>query len=222
MFYDIFCPNCETKLPADFVNVSTLEADCESCGHHFNFEDQLILGNEMEMPKGIDILKLRNYLEIRAVWRSNFSWSFVFFAFIWNAMMIPFVIAALSSGGILGLLPLSLHLFVGFSFLYGIIINFINYTDILVDRNSINISYAPLPLPFYPKRELPVDDIEQLYVERIVNSRTNGVANYIYRIQVLLKNNEELTLIKKLVTHEQARYAERQIELFLGIADKKS
>ncbi len=223
------CPACHQIIKGEDINIHRLVAKCGHCGKVFSFEN-LATGNilgysrpETLMPEGLEVLKLPNELDITANWfktipRSSLTFTLVF-CLLWNLILLPFVIAALVTGTYGVLLFTSVHILVGLAFLYRLLSIFVNTTHVNVTRRRLQIVTTPLPSPLHRTREIPVENIDQLYVTRYVDTRTNGNPNYAYALYVILKNGEKLRLAKGMNADTQ-KYLENEIESFLGITNR--
>lgn len=217
------CPGCGETISSDQINIHQNLAKCTNCTTLYQLNEALPLRNKPEefMPKGVDVLHLTNELDIEISWRRSMSTFLVFFTIVWNSIVFIVAAGAILSGNFSALLFMSFHLFIGISLLYYHLTLIFNHTNILVDDRRMHIDHYPLRLPFYPKRNIEVDRIKQLYVEKYVESTTNDIPNYAYSVTGLLDDGKKLKLIKGLMHLDQARYIEQEIENFLHITDKK-
>lgn len=223
------CPSCNHFIKADDININKLIAKCSNCSHVFSFENVqardlgVYTRPDMLIPSGLEVLKLQSELDIQVNWFRNVSKSsFAFtmlFTLIWNLVLLPFVIMALVTGAYNILLFTSAHVAVGIAMLMRMIAMFINTTHINVSRSSLEITTTPLPSLFRRNKKIPVDRVQQLYVTRYVDSRTNGNPNYAFALYAVLKNGEKLQLVKGMNEATQ-KYLEYEIESFLGIKDR--
>ena len=144
----------------------------------------------------------------------------MFFTVLWNGMLLPFVAGAIMSGELMMLLGISLHLIVGMSLLYYVMTILINTTYVTIDEKILSIEHRPLKLPFYGDTEVSSKDVDQVFVKKYESSRTNDVPNYAYSVNAILKDKDEIQLLKGLKHADQAQYIEQEIEFFLKIDDK--
>jgi len=219
------CPECNTPVKAQNINLDKTTAKCDHCDSIFNFENEMPpyrAKPEVFLPKGIEVLKLRSELEIQYKWRKTVNSGFMtLFTIIWNAMILPFAIGAILSGQIMVLLFMSVHLIAGISLMYNLFSNLLNTTYVSVDENQLSIEHRPLRQPFGGDTYVPVEEIDQVYINRYVSSRTNGVPNYAFGVTVIEKSGKKNQVLKGLKHPDQARYIEQEIEFFLGIDDRK-
>jgi len=207
------------------MNIDKLIAKCHSCHTLFSFEAQVQQAmrqrTEVLLPPGIEAASYLSQLDIQINWRkTSNSGFFTFFTIFCNAVLIPFVVVALTQGEWIILLFISLHLIIGLSLLYYTLSIFFNTTFIIVNSREISISHKPLKMPFYKDRNVTVDRVAQLFIDKYVESRTNGRPNYAFGVYAHLKNGNHIKLIRGLKNHDQARYIEQEVERFLNLEDK--
>jgi hypothetical protein len=221
---EIHCPNCRTRVLAENINMEKMAAVCAGCNHVFSFEEELVKAtyekSEVLLPPGIDAFSLPSELNIEIDWRKSQSGFITFFTIFWNALLIPFVVVGITTGEYGMLLGISVHLLVGISLLYYTLACFMNKTFVMVDHYNLHVEHKPLRIPFYPDRHIPVGELDQLFIEKYVASRTNGRPDYAFAVNVRLTNQETLKIIKGLKNMHQARYIEQEIERFLRIEDR--
>lgn len=225
----LHCPHCKTLIKADDINIDKLVAKCAKCDHVFSFghAPRALIGYsrpDMLIPSGLEVLKLQNELDIQVDWyraipRSSFTFTLVF-TLMWNLILLPFVVASIATGTYSILAFTSAHLAVGLIFLYRMFSVFLNTTHVNVSRRYLELKTTPLPTPFRRDRKIPTDSIEQLYVTKYVESRTNGNPNYAYSLYAILKDGEKIRLAKGMNLETQ-KYLEYEIESFLGIKNEE-
>lgn len=219
------CPNCQATIRYEDMNIDKLIAKCHSCHTLFSFEEQLQQNlrqrSEVPLPPGIEASSYLSELDIQISWRKTTNAGFfVFFTIFWNAILIPFVLVAITQGEWIILLFISLHLIIGLSLLYYTLCIFFNTTYVAVNRREISVLHKPLKMPFYKDRNVTVDRVAQLFIDKYVESRTNGRPNYAFGVYAHLKNENHIKLIRGLKNHDQARYIEQEVERFLNLEDK--
>lgn len=178
-------------------------------------------GRRIEMPKGV--ITERDFSELRFVipWRSTRRWGFfVLFTVVWNAILTPFIITGIATGEWRLLLFTSLHILVGVSFFIYTLGLMVNKTSIVVTNQGVEIKNGPIPIPFNPNRFMPVREIEQLFVEEYVPSKTNGRPDYTYAVTALTTSAERQRLVGGFSQSGYALYLEQEMETFLNIKDK--
>ncbi len=227
MYRNLKCPNCSETILASDINLNKGLAKCSYCNVIFNIgedssDDSSTPQRKDEIfviPKGIEILKLFGELNIEMSWRHSIHWFIILFTLIWNAILLPFILVAIFTQEYFILLFISLHLAVGIGLLYFTLSSLFNKTYITVDKQTLTIEHRPFSL-FFKEHHLEVKDIDQLYVKKYVSSRTNGNPNYSYVVMAILRNKEEIKLVKGISKPPQALYIEQEIESFAGIQDK--
>jgi len=178
-------------------------------------------GRRLEMPKGV--ITERDFGELRFIipWRNTRRWGFfLLFTIVWNAILTPFIIVGISTGEWRILLFASLHILVGVSFLMYTLGLMFNKTSIVVTSQGVEIKNGPIPIPFNPNRFMAVRDIEQLFVEEYVPSKTNGRPDYTYAVTALTTSAERQRLVGGFSQPGHALYLEQEMETFLNIKDK--
>ncbi len=222
------CPKCSHEIIADDINIDKTIAKCKNCNNVFTFEEEVNSPvrrrKEVFLPEEIEIDAYQDEMTIFYKWRKakGISPFFVFFGLVWNAMMIPFVIGAIMSGSIVMLLGISLHLMVGIGFLIYIVTRLMNSTYITVDDYELSIEHRPFVIPFITKNQyFDVRDIEQLYSKKYVSHTTNGVPVHAYAVHAQLAGGKDLKIIGGFKQKNKALFIEQEIELFLGVKDKK-
>ena len=222
------CPRCQHEIPAEDINIDKALAKCKNCNNVFSFQEEinspLRRRKEIFLPEEIEIDAYQDELTIFYKWRKakGVGFGLIFFGVIWNAMVLPFAIAAFASGSWEMLLGISLHLTVGIAFLVYIFTRLVNSTYVVVDDYELSIEHRPFTIPFFIKNQyFDVREIEQLYSKKYVSHQTNGVNVHAYAVHAQLKNGEDLKIIGGFKQKNKALFIEQEIELFLGIKDKK-
>lgn len=220
------CPNCKTDIPASDINMANTLAKCQSCNTVFDFAPLLKRPThkkqEILLPPGIDAYSTNYELDIEINWRkaSNGLGFFLFFTLFWNGIVMIFVVTALLTGSFVMLAAISIHLLIGIGLLYYVLSVMLNTTYIIVNQREMSVEHRPLRSPFYPNRYITSREVEQVFVEKYVASKTNGRPNYAFGVQAMLQNKSKIKLLKGLKTSEQALYVEQEIETFLRIQDE--
>jgi hypothetical protein len=173
------------------------------------------------LPEGISVERTGSGLEITKKWfgRSAVALAVVavladmFIGFVTLLMLLELVVMGswLVLWGLLG----NLALLVGINYLS--VAFWRNRTTIWVDAKGIAIHSGPVPWP--GNLEVAAESLDQLHVKVVLSRRTEGVPVG-YLLHAVLKDGRDITLPVSLSTKEQARFIEREIENYLGIADK--
>lgn len=93
----------------------------------------------------------------------------------------------------------------------------VNVTKIHVTHQELDVHHGPIP--FSKNLSLKKESITQLYVTQHRIGHRYYLYSTTYQINVILKSNEVITLVRGLYTPEQGRFIENKIEDFLNIAD---
>ena len=169
----------------------------------------------IEIPKNMHLQEKSSRLE--------FEYSWYKFKYIITLIVVPFIAFFLiESDYIIGdfnsiTIPLVLVLIFAFVALYFSLVKLINTTKIRVTHHAIEVKNGPLP--FSKNLMLKKEDVIQFYVTRHRIGHRYYLYSTTYQINVILKSDEVITLVKGLYTPEQGRFIENKIEDFLGITD---
>lgn len=99
----------------------------------------------------------------------------------------------------------------GLVLIYAASVQLGNTRQLFVSRESLTVSSSPVP---WPRREVPISDIRQLWVEEYVNQ--DHLVNYRLRARLRRK---DIVLVDRLETASAALHLERRIEEHMGIVD---
>ena len=231
---DITCIECSNTLDGKDININNSLAKCSNCNAVYKLDEDTFFSDsynysprdgrpEMIMPEGTDVLTLSDSIDIRVDWlQSHPKGALGFltvFATIWNGALALFATQMIASGAYFNLLFLSIHLIVGLGLLAYISSVYLNYTDIIVTSDYINISHRPLKNPFVKEKHFRTEHIEQLYVVKYTKSTTNGRPNYAYSLNAKVKNKNAPIVLLKGMNRETQLYLEQEIERYLNITD---
>jgi len=224
MKLQLACPNCGTSTRASDINLEMLIAKCHNCHTVFSFEEKISKKKrqrtEVPMPPGIEAFSYLSELNIEIKWRKMMSGFLTFFTIFWNLVLIPFIAIAVLQGQWVIFLFIALHLFVGVALAYYTVAMLVNTTYIMVDRSHLIVEHKPIPVFSYKNRQVPITDVAQIFINKYVASRTNGRPNFAYSVRYEQADGDQVTLMRGLKKHEQARYVEQEIERFLAIEDR--
>jgi len=225
----IACDNCGNDIPTRNFNINSSLVKCESCDTLFSLEDESFFNNdrvgrpEMIMPEGTDVLTMTDSIDIRLDWlkshpRSSLGFM-TFFTVLWNGFLAIMASSFIAAGAMENIIFLSIHLAVGLGLLYYILSIYLNYTDIIVTKDYIEVGQRPFKNPFKPTKTLPSKDIRQLYVTKYVASTTNDVPNYAYALYADIGSGKSPLKLVAGMNKETQLYLEQEIERFLQIED---
>ncbi len=224
----LHCPSCNQPLSAAHVDVENFSAKCSHC-YQISFFDQekrkssqlTSKKQELDLPDGMSIRSMLSQLELRYAWRRHSSGFLIFFGIFWNLMLLPFVAIAVYQSEWKIFLGTSIHLLVGVGLLYYILSSLFNVTYISVTPKEVQVEHTPLPNPFRPGRTLSANQMEQVYVKKYASGKTNGQPNWMFAVEVILKNQASVRLVGGLKTADYGLFIEQEIERFLDISDRK-
>jgi len=226
MHQQLVCPNCASPTLAEDINISDLVAKCHSCNHVFSFSKDISKAPrdrpEILLPPGFEAFRTFSAVDIEISWRQTTKGLgfFIFFALFWNGILSIFVITALVTGAYEMLLFTSIHSLIGMGLVYYILSILLNKTYVLASKREISIEHRPLRLPFYRNQNISSRDVDQLFIQKYVSSKTNGRPNHAFSVLARMKTGSDVTLVKGLRQPEQATFVEQQIEIFLLIEDR--
>ena len=177
------------------------------------------------MPESIDSLKLGSMLEIVIDWYQaapkKTVATLVTGSFLWNVLLLPFILYLAYSGQFYLMLLLGGHLVAGIALIIQLVATFLNKSTIKVSQEGINITHGPIKSPLNRNRFIKRDDIQQLFVVRYTHKyhkkANRGVQAY--ALFVILKDGSRLELIRGMDRSSQL-YIEQEIETYLNIRDE--
>ena len=222
------CPKCSHFISSAEIDLETETASCSDCGHDFSFNDQLKKDPhrrpEVIIPDSVDALRLQSMLEIVVDWyRSSAKRTVIHLVsgtFFWNLLLIPLVLFLIYQGSLFFALLMGGHVITGIFLLIQLLAIFFNKTHIKVDKSGIRISHSPINNILNKPKNIPVEEIKQLYVVRYTQKYNPKDKRGIqaYALFVILKNNKRVELLRGM-NRESQLYLEQEIETYLGIQD---
>ena len=221
------CPRCNHLISGADINIEKTIAKCSNCQYVFAFSHDSKIGGlvpELIPPEGIEVLKLRNELDLRLDWKKTTSKGgqlfMMAFTFLWNLILLPFVLTVILTGNWGILLFMSLHLAVGLGLIWYMAAIYLNKTSINLSRHKMKIRTLPLRLPFSKSGEYEISDIRQFFVSKYTASTSNGVPNYAYALYAIMANGDKISMLRGM-NRETQHYIEQELENYLGIANQK-
>lgn len=175
------------------------------------------------MPGGIRVDRGEKRLKVSWRWFTPKDLFLIMFAFCWDAFLVFWYSQALDSpfgGGpqlIMILFPL-IHVAVGVSITYRALAGLLNRTTVTVESDVLRIRH--FPLPWLPAPTIPVADLEQLYVSKKITRGKNGTSVG-YEVRAVTREHAGRKLLGGLENIDQALWVEQEIELLLGIRDRR-
>jgi hypothetical protein len=236
------CPSCGKAAPASAVNVAKMVAKCEACGELFDFSDQVEQQRTerdkapvapVPLPPGLKIERdesgamFGDYrhapraggrLVIRRRW---FRWSLIpllGFCVFWDGFLVVWYSTVLTGGApaAAAAFPL-LHVAVGIGLTYTTLAGLFNSTTIVVGDGRLSVRHGPIP--WVGNRNLPTDEIRQLYTERLISSGKSKKETF--TIHAIVASGPTIPVVSRLDEITQALYIEKEIERNLGIEDER-
>ena len=178
-------------------------------------EIKTIMVGDIEIPKNMHLLEKTSRLE--------FEYSWYKFKYVITMIVVPFIAFFLvESDYIIGdfntiTIPVAVVVIFAAVALYFSLAKLINTTKIRVTHNAIEVKNGPLP---YSKNlMLKKEDVTQFYVTQHRIGHRYYLFATTYQINIILKSDKVITLVKGLYTPKQGRFIENKIEDFLGITD---
>ena len=225
MIRQLHCRNCDTPIPAEAINIQKALAKCPSCDCVFSFEEDLKKPPKqreaLDMPAGIEILKLRSSLDIYLRWKGSKLNFLTIFTVIWDIVVFPITLVAIIFQIWFMLAVISIHLIIAIVMTYLLVARHRNTVEISVNEYRVKVKRTPLPVPFMDIGTIDTAKIDQLFCQQYISSKTNGQPNFSYKVMLRLKNGATKALIKGLGLPEQALYIEQEMERFLKITDRR-
>jgi len=238
---DIRCPTCNAKIAASAANVVEMVAKCEACDVVFDFAAPASLGRAVQpavsaapvpLPPGITVERQESSIfgDYRhapreagqlVITRRWFRWSLLpllGFCVIWDGFLIVWYGNVLTGNAplIAGLFPL-LHVAVGVGLTYSCLAGLFNRTVIRVAGGRLTVRHGPIP--WIGNRDVPTDELRQLYTEQVVSSGKSQTVRY--NVHAIVAVGPTLSIVSKLEEQAQALYIEKEIERHLGIEDQR-
>lgn len=169
-------------------------------------------------PRGLSMEASGGGLTIVRSWRNWAVVPLVIFCVVWNGIMVTMFWVALANGQHEMLLFGSVHAAVGLGILYSVLMRLFNRTRITISYRDIEVRHGPFPWP--GSRSIPVYELEQVYVRRVLIRTKNGT-RHVFRLIAVDKSDNEVVLLKSLESEDHALFIEREIETILGIKDRR-
>lgn len=169
----------------------------------------------IQIPKNMRLTEKSDYLEFEYDWfKIKYLVSFLI------APAIAFFMA--KSEYVAGdfnefTIPIIVLLTTSLIVIYYSLAKLLNKTTIKVTHDEIRVRHKPVP--FSKNLVLKKEDVTQLYVTQHRIGHRYYLYYTTYQINVILSDDEVITLVKGLSTPNQGRFIENKIEDFLDITD---
>jgi hypothetical protein len=230
-FLTLECPSCGGKTQFSPQSETFV---CQYCGneHVFNLPRRGALKEKsgeriprslalLAQPQQVRVQKKGQTLSLSWRW---FRWPIVFLVFFciaWDSFLCFWYSMALSTdmGGmnlIMVVFPIA-HVAVGVGLSYYTLASLLNRTTVRLDRNTFSVQYDPVP--WLGEVKVAVGDLEQLYCKEKVSRSSDGESRE-YKLCAVLKNGRQIDLVSNLEAPDIAAFLEKQIENWLGIANR--
>ncbi len=174
----------------------------------------------LEVPATITTREQGDALVLEVSWFNYGAIPLLLFSLLWNGMLFAFYATAIIGGlgpeVLMTMLFTSIHLAVGVALGYSSVAQLVNRTTVKVDRQGLHVRHGPMP--WWGARDIPVDDIRQLFVvERIIRNKNN--VRYVYDLKAQVARGADLKLLSGVSDASAAQYVERRVEGWLGIVN---
>lgn len=177
---------------------------------------------EFFMPKGTELLKVFDFLEIDmrpSAAEQTGKWPLLFFTILWNSLVIGFMLLMISSGVFPMLLFLSIFALAGLYMAWQTMGMFFNRRKVVINNDVLTSEIKPFKIGS-GRQEFKTSEIEQLYVSKYFTGTTiNEKRLMAYSLSAILKDKRSVRIISN-SNLETALYLEQEIERFLDIEDK--
>jgi hypothetical protein len=227
------CPRCDAPLDLD-VDATPASTTCRYCGcslrlvregsdRDYRLEELLDRREPAVVPRpdSIQVDESAGGLLLSWRWFTPALIFLVFFCIGWNAFLLVWYGAAFGFGGmapwpfrlLMFLFPL-VHVAVGVGLTYFTVAGLFNTTRIAVDRGVLRVSHGPIPWKLPP--ELPVDQIDQIYVTQSATNSERG-RSFGYAVNVLDADGGTTPLLKRMTDAGKALYVADRLRRHLDI-----
>lgn len=233
------CPSCGAAIPAEDVNVVRMVAKCRACHAVFRFDAQLTGAPApaaplapalaVALPPGIVVDRAGGPMEgdyrtpaggvgeltITRRWFSPQTLFLLFFAIAWDSFLIFWYSAAITQGGpwIMFVFPIA-HLAAGVWVTHTALSGLLNRTVLRIADGRLRVTHGPIPVR--GNRDLPVDEVRQLYTEEVAGSKGSKR----YTLHAVVATGPAIALASDLESSQQALFLERTIEEHLRLPDQ--
>ena len=222
------CKNCGAAIPLENIINDGRIAVCPYCDTVHYLEEETVPFPEKpkreekqkrSIPDKFSLEQVPEGVELKYRWLGKQHFGLLFFAIFWNCFLLIFVPAILASGEAFPLLFMIPFVLVGVGMAYYVLTGFLNRTTIMINREGLDISYAPIPTIGTTNKTVDRRAIEQVYCTRRVAYESNNVPVYVFDVHYVEKGGGDETLVKGLDDLNKAVFIEQQIERIYKIED---
>lgn len=220
------CPHCHSFISEKNLDASKKIAKCSYCDHVFSFDkegywDPFGLPTETQ-PLGLEMLRLPSFLEFKIDhYRTNTGiWPLIGFTFIWNLLLLFFIVPLLLSKQFDQLPFISVHLLAGLFMMWKVFAALFNRSNVHIDSHNICLATKPFKI-LNRSKCIPTSEVKQLSVEsiRTVNSKGHTQMNHVLFLHK--QSGDKIKLLEALDV-KTLYYLEKEIERFLEIEDSST
>jgi|GEM_PF-6950956 len=223
----IECPHCGKLLGSEHINTKINIVTCDECDAVFSppvkiqeeFYRHKIVIEELSTLNNFTIKRDINTLQIK--YKDN---SCIALLLIMLAILISIFLPILSS------FTRSIYnndqgtifvfaLFIGLLILAKAITMLINTSTVFVNRKALTIKHRPIPVPL--DKKISTKEIIQLFTRAYATRSRWDSEKITYQLHAVLKSGEKKILISNLTDPKQAMFIEQEVEIFLGIENRR-
>lgn len=213
------CPQCNTEIPPENINIQEMVALCDDCNLVFNFKDHLPRRKakppRLFRPNNVQVEETDEQLSIsyRMVYKGGAMFGFIMSMI--GSVLLPLAFATiLATKNNIEVAPMMM---VGAGMLwswYLLAAFFITKTHITVNEDVLAVETGPLFLPIKDDKVIPADTIARLYREEVTDLLPSN------NVRAELHDGDQLKIVTSL-PDEHAIYIARIIDHYLqsGVPD---
>ncbi|WP_116107812.1 hypothetical protein [Lewinella sp. IMCC34191] len=165
----------------------------------------------MLKQENLEIERQGNRLNITYRWRTSTAYGLLFFAAIWNGILLLFLFFGAG-------LYISVHLLIGLLVAYYGLCLFLNRTVISVNSQQLTVSHGPLPS--LSRNQVVISrEVKQLYLKRSGSVKSGNKTTQLYALKLRARDKREVKLMGGIPDKALGEEVERAIEEYLDIVD---
>ncbi len=216
----LVCAHCGLPYDPDDIDLSLGVAHCKACDTVSELSSRARPQDTPAYPMPAScrwVVHDGPNLHLELPWRSWELAFLLFFSVFWNGGILVMLMSIALEQGLMAALPMLAipHVWVGIGLGYYVIASFVNTTVVAVDDGKLIVDHGPLP--WWGQRAIPLEDVDQLYVERS-GVRVNKQPRW--NLCVMSPSGTGQVLVRLLRTESEGRWLEDHIEKRLAIVDK--